>query len=245
MLNYLGSILEKIPNQEIEAILRGMNADVEDTKEDNIDFLKIFLENSYGSHLCDVGDDRGDLFYSLDMGLNELWDTEIEAIAILMGADHSIGKGFGEEHRKFVIDFIHNCMIENSVNLPCDVQQEPINEYSCISQCNSKKSKPVKPSTKVKTKKPAKVAWTPEQYKTLSVADLKAYAKESGSKCTGTKAVLIEGIMNVPWNKFKSKTMEDLMAIFENDDDLDPEEILAEAKKQWDELDEDAKNEFL
>ena len=135
----------------------------------------------------------------LEQGLGQLYETELEYLAIGMGASDDIRDGQGEEHQQELIDMIKEMLL------------------------SAGKGKPA--AKKPAAKKPAEDEEKEEEEKEKE----KEKEKECGVKSTGSKAKLVEWIMEAPWNKFKEEKLE---------------EALAEVRESWDALDEEEQGEY-
>ena len=188
----------------------------------------------------------------LEQGLGQLYETELESLAIGMGASEDISDGQGEEHHQELIDMIKEMLLsagkgkegkgeegKPAAKKPAakkPAEEEDEEEKQKPIKKPAAKKKPAKEEKEEKEEKSSKLAWTAEHYTAMSVADLKAYCKECGVKSTGSKAKLVEWIMEAPWNKFKEEKLEEM-------DDPD-EEALAEVRESWDTLDEEEQGEY-
>jgi hypothetical protein len=185
----------------------------------------------------------------LEQGLGQLYETELESLAIGMGASEDVSDGQGDEHKQELIDMIKEMLLSAGKGKGKGKEKEKpaakkpaAEDEDEEEEEEEEEEKPIKkPATKKKPAKEekeekSKLAWTTEHYTAMSMADLKAYCKECGVKSTGIKAKLVEWIMEAPWNKFKEEKLEEM-------DDPD-EEALAEVRESWDALDEEEQGEY-
>lgn len=188
------------------------------------------------------------MFNLLRQGFQQLYDTELEALCIAIGAaDDSITEGEGDEHRDEVIGLIFDRLEAVAMPKANKTKAKAKSEEDDEAEAKKEKAKQAAaakvavcechglPKNACPDEKPSNVAYTREHYSKMSVADLRTFCKEVGAKCTGAKAKLIDNLYEKEYIQYREEKMQEYL---DDNEDMSPEEALEQVNSDWEQCQE-------